>query len=120
MERMGEDLIIPDHLGRSVRFMQFMETLPNGRTYRIIKHRLDVSALDKTSVYEVPEGHYFMMGDHRDNSLDSRTTVGYVPVENFVGRAEIIFFSFDSKGIWWQIWKWPESIRFDRIFMMIS
>jgi len=75
---------------------------------------------DNTGIYEVPQGHYFLMGDNRDNSQDSRFLdhVGYVPEENLVGKAQIIFFS-NSKPTW-QFWHWPNSIRFDRIFNKIS
>ena len=95
---------------------QFIETLPNGRSY----HVLDATpngALDNTGVYTVPVGHYFMMGDNRDNSLDSRvlTNVGYVPEENLVGRAEFLFFSLRGAA-GWEIWKFPFAIRYHRIF----
>ena len=63
-----------------------------------------------------------MMGDNRDNSQDSRflDQVGYVPFENFVGRAEFIFFSVDGSAAWWQVWNWPWAIRYGRLLDKIG
>jgi signal peptidase I len=63
-----------------------------------------------------------MMGDNRDNSTDSRDeqSVGPVPFENFVGRAEIIFFSIEEGEAAWQIWRWPVSVRWNRLFQSIK
>ena len=97
------------------RFEVFEETLPNGRSY-VIQERSDNDLFDNTGIYEVPEGHYFMMGDNRDNSRDSRTaSVGMVPSENLIGRAERLFFSHNGTARLWQIWKWPFAIRYGRI-----
>ena len=76
---------------------------------------------DNTQVYIVPAGHYFMMGDNRDNSTDSRvlSQVGYVPFENLVGRAEIIFFSVDEGERAWQFWRWPWTVRWGRLFTIV-
>lgn len=103
-------------IGAPIR--KFLETLPEGK--RVVTLDQTKTAQDNTGVYEVPEGHYFMMGDNRDNSQDSRYLdfVGYVPEENLIGRATIIFFSA-SKPIW-QIWQWPHSIRFERILSKID
>jgi signal peptidase I len=61
------------------------------------------------------------MGDNRDNSLDSRTkNVGFIPAQNLVGRADIMFFSTNGTARLWQIWKWPGSIRFSRFFRGID
>jgi signal peptidase I len=61
------------------------------------------------------------MGDNRDNSMDSRTRfVGFVPVENLVGRAEIIFFSTDGSAAFWELWQWPFAIRYGRLFDTID
>ena len=98
-----------------IRFAVYKETLPNGKSY-LTQERSDDDLLDNTSVFLVPEGHYFMIGDNRDNSRDSRTTtVGMVPAENLVGRAERLFFSHNSSASLWEIWKWPFAIRYGRL-----
>lgn len=107
--------------GGQANYNQYTETLPNSLTHEIIE-RSDDSDLDNTIAYRVPEGHFFMMGDNRDGSQDSRVLdqVGYVPVENLVGRAEMIFFSVDQGAKAWQFWRWPWTIRFDRLFQKIQ
>jgi signal peptidase I len=77
--------------------------------------------LDNTPEFRVPPGHVFAMGDNRDNSLDSRAmnAVGFIPIENLVGRAEFIFFSVDGSAAWWQVWNWPFAIRWSRLFSAV-
>ena len=110
-----------DAFGRTVAVPQYQETLPNGVSHRIIERDGDRGYWDNTYVYTVPAGHFFMMGDNRDNSTDSRdeASVGPVPFENFVGRAEIIFFSIDESASAWQIWQWPWTVRWSRMFQPI-
>ncbi len=95
---------------------QFQETLPNGVKYNVLD--FGETDVDNTDEYIVPESHYFMMGDNRDNSQDSRflNKVGYVPIENFVGRADLIFFSFKPSASLFQPWTWPFEIRWPRFF----
>jgi signal peptidase I len=106
---------------RSGTFIQYIETLPNGYRHNIIEIS-DDQMLDNTPVFNVPPGTYFMMGDNRDNSADSRdpnSGVGFVPAQNLVGRAEFIFFSTDGYARWWEIWKWPFTIRYNRLLSAI-
>jgi signal peptidase I len=109
---------LPRHVPR------YEETLPNGVKYRVLDEEPN-GPTDNTEVYKVPKGHYFMMGDNRDNSTDSRFQwdVGYVPKENLVGRAEIIFFSADTDdgGTFhlFQPWSWPGGIRWSRFFHLV-
>jgi len=117
-----EDYVDPESMGqgRGRPIPQYLETLPNGVQYRVLD-AIPSGEADNTEEYVVPEGHYFMMGDNRDNSQDSRYlgVVGYVPVENFVGRADIIFFSISADASLWEIWKWPFAIRWSRFFNLI-
>ena len=70
----------------------------------------------------VPKGNYFMMGDNRDNSQDSRvrTEVGFIPKANLVGRAEVLFYSTNGAARWYQFWKWPVAMRFKRFFKGVN
>jgi signal peptidase I len=113
----GED---PCGLGATVRVKRWKETLPNNVTYETLDC-IDNNSLDDTPVYTVPPGHFFMMGDNRDNSTDSRvlSAVGYVPLENIVGRAQMIFFSIAEGEHAWMIWRWPTAVRWNRIFSIV-
>ena len=95
---------------------RYIETLPNGVSYEVLDERPN-GAWDNTREYVVPAGHYFMMGDHRDNSTDSRvlSAVGFVPFDNFVGRANVIFFSVRDGARAWELWRWPWTVRWDRL-----
>lgn len=97
----------------------FRETLDDGRTYDTLDET-QFSPGDNTREFIVPPDHYFMMGDNRDNSADSRFDVGFVPAENLVGRASVIFFSLGNDTPFSQIWKWPANIRLDRFFKAVQ
>ena len=102
---------------------QVRETLPNGRTF-MTQDFGPGGDLDDTGVYEVPVGHYFMMGDNRDNSIDSRVQesagVGLVPDENLVGKAEIIMFSWEPGASLWNPVSWFQNIRLSRFFKILD
>ena len=98
------------------------ETLPGGATFTIQDYGPG-NAADDTPVFEVPEGHYFMMGDNRDNSVDSRfdeiNGVGLVPAENLIGKAEIILFSWKPGASLWNPVSWFTKVRPSRFFTVL-
>jgi len=98
---------------------RYRETLPGGKSYYVLDC-IPEGQMDNTQVYVVPPGHYFMMGDNRDNSADSRADVGYVPAQDLEGRAVIIFFSINDSAVWYEPWTWPGAIRFNRILNIID
>ncbi len=109
-----------NYLIPSATATDYIETFPNGHPH-IIREEADDYKLDNTGVFSVPAGNYFFMGDNRDNSQDSRTdNVGFVPEDNLVGRADMLFFSLDDDARFWEFWKWPWSIRWARIFKRIN
>lgn len=119
-ERM-EDFIDVSPTGSRRFIPRYRETLPNGVTYDTLDIRTN-GDLDNTQEYVVPEGHYFMMGDNRDSSTDSRVLgkVGYIPFENLIGRAEVIMLSTNGKARFWEFWNWPGAIRTERLFTSVE
>jgi signal peptidase I len=119
------DVEVPDEQGTRALAKEYIETLPNGVKHPIVKlsdeERFDVNSevdANNTTDYVVPDGDLFMMGDNRDNSMDSRfqNALGFVPLENVVGQAQFIFFSVDKyEAEWWQVWRWPLAIRWGRL-----
>lgn len=127
-------IIINDNLILRKKLKDFIDTDKNSSIKRIRKYKeyffnkeievLDITdqgIVDNTNLYVVPEGHFFVMGDNRDNSQDSRFTniVGYIPIENLVGKAQFIFFSLENSRFL-ELWKWPKAIRTKRLFMQIQ
>lgn len=114
-----EDFETVNDNGSILKAKQFIETLPSGLKHRIIKQvPFGQGSYDNTPVYEVPEGHFFMVGDNRDGSDDSRgqKIVGYIPYENFIGEAQFIFFSTGGHTAIWEVWKWLFTAHYSRMF----
>ena len=121
----NDELVQRREAGRFEGDLLFIETLPStsggaAREHEIIEIS-DNQRHDNTPVFTVPEGHYFMMGDNRDNSLDSRVAasdggVGFVPAENLVARVDRLRSSRDPDVGWLDIGRWAHAFRLDRTF----
>ena len=100
------------------RYHRYRETLPGGRSYEVLDQWQGEG--DDTAVFAIPEGQYFMMGDNRDDSADSRFPVerdgvGLLPRDYLVGRALIMFFSTDGTAEWKKPWTWVSAARWERV-----
>lgn len=104
---------------QTCHYPQFRETLPNGKSYNVLD--LGQRDADNTVPTVVPEGQLFLMGDNRDNSMDSRFPamegggIGLVPQDNLVGRAAIMMWSTDGSANWFLPWTWFTAARWNRI-----
>ena len=114
--RVEQGTYVDDSDGGPVVAEKFAETLPGGKVHAILK-LTDQGFANNTPLYTVPAGDYFLMGDNRDNSEDSRFLdgpVGYVPAANLLGPAVLILGSADFTAPWWEIWEWPGELRWGR------
>jgi signal peptidase I len=103
---------------------EYWETLPEGPRHRIIRIE-EFQGQSAHGSYVVPAGSYFMMGDNRDDSLDSRYAaeeggVGFVPEENLIGPVRIVYASIDEHASWWRPWEWPWMLRLDRFLTPVT
>lgn len=115
-----DEHVASEYLTPSSVAADYVETFSDGHEH-VIREEGDQRDLDVTDIFVVPPGHYFAMGDNRDNSQDSRTpNVSFIPEDNLVGRAEVLFFSLDENARFWEFWKWPTAIRWSRLFMKIK
>lgn len=115
-----EDFVIRDKFGNGERYTQYVETLPNGVKHNILEISDQQELVDNMVEVTVPENSYFVMGDNRDRSDDSRLSVGFVPFENLVGKARWLFFSHNTDDAWYKPWAWTKKIRFERMFKKIQ
>ena len=124
-QKPAEAITSREETGVRVSAKRYIETVPRGGghlSYDIQKYS-DMGFMNNTPEFKVPAGFLFVMGDNRDNSADSRdpnSGVGFVPIENLVGRAEFIFFSIEPGNAWWEVWTWPFDIRWSRLFRGIT
>ncbi len=112
--------VIDEYTWFPQKYTEYQETLPEGKNIRIIEHSDNVLVVDNTPLFTIPAGHYFMMGDNRDNSNDSRQKVGMVPFDNIEGKARFLFYSHDDTIRWYNPISWISSIRWNRIFQKIK
>lgn len=113
-----------DDGGRGVPPILYVETLPNGREHEILEYS-DAEQHDDTPLFTVPPKHYFMMGDNRDNSVDSRIAaarggVGFVPEDNLVARADRLLLSRDPAVAWYDVSRWSHAFRPERLLGRIQ
>ena len=114
-----DDFVDKDRQGNKFRIRQYKELFSNIE-FDILDLR-DNGIVDNTNEYIVPDEHFFVMGDNRDNSQDSRfiSNVGFIPMKNLVGKAQYIFFSLENSRFY-ELWKWPKAIRYKRIIKKIK
>lgn len=118
---------ILDENRRLLSGMRYQETLPGSNGGNPVQHDIlqwsQAGFANNTEEYVVPQGYFFAMGDDRDDSADSRFQdedgLGYVPIENLVGKARFVFYSFDARHPLWEIWHWPAEIRWSRLFSVV-
>lgn len=112
--------VIDEYVAVPEFYHQYEETLPGGKVHNIIEVSDEERIVDNTEEMVVPQDMFFMMGDNRDRSDDSRLSVGFVPKENLVGKAKFIFFSHSDKGKLIKPWTWFNAIRWRRFFRGIE
>ena len=118
LRKKNEDFVDVDSRGDKQRIRKYIEYFFDKEVE--VLDIMDNGMVDNTNTYIVPEGFFFVMGDNRDNSQDSRfSVVGFVPLKNLVGKAQFVFFSLENSRFF-QIWKWPKSIRYDRLLKFIK
>jgi signal peptidase I len=122
--RRAEGTVTADFHGRDQVFVKYVESLPDGRSH-VIQKLPGPQPLDETPEFTVPARHYFMMGDNRDDSLDSRVPasaggVGFVPEENLIGRADVVLYSRNPEVAWWDVAHWRRALRGQRTLSWIE